>query len=269
MRTLIQIACWAYVVGAVIAAAAMPLATEGIWLVAAALYLPRLPLLLPLAFTVPAALWLRRGWLLLAQVVAALLVLVPVAGLKVSGCLPRGDAPGGRPLRVFSYNVWFNHGDAALIRSQILEARPDVVALEAVHRRFAEEFRAALPAWHVQFHGELLIASRFPVTGCDPPTDVVLERRSIPAMFLRCTVATPDGPVDVFASHPWSPRHSLEDLREGDVDLGREAIESNVDARQEQVHAVAVAARSSPWPVVLAGRLQSPRRQRHPARGAG
>ena len=242
--------------------AALALIGERWWPTTVALYLPRGLFAVPLPFLVLALLIWGPRWLLIAQGVAAGLILFPLMGLELGGARPEA----GTTIRVLSYNVDFGTGARAEVRAEIAEAGADVVLLQGNDRRIFDGLKATFAGMEIRRAGEYFIASRFPVLDFHepPPLD-----GDVGAGFVRVTLDTPLGVLDVYNLHPVSPRPGFNamrgnGLREG-LETGRvvapEAtgkVERNAETRARQLAALAADARAARNPVLLAGDTNLP-----------
>ena len=187
------------------------------WLATVMLFGPRWVYGLPLALLVPAAaIWRRRLlWPLAAAAVAAV---GPIMGL----CLPwaRLAAPQGPKLRVLTCNVKGCCYDNAALNDLIRTAAPDIVALQGCW----SDARVAWPAgWHFIQQGEMLVASRYPLSEIPRPPQVSPGENGEPApnwrlRLLGCLVAAPQGELAFCTVHPESPHRSISRL------LSRETV---------------------------------------------
>jgi vancomycin resistance protein VanJ len=237
------------------------------WVTTVGLYLPQAGFALPWpVLTVALAIWGPRR-LLLVQLLTAWMVAVPLMGLQISR--PARPAPDATTFRVLSYNVnWGRRGDEALLR-QLEEARADIILMQEVGDRQRGLFRSRLPGYHFDTHTEFFLASRFPIQETFKPPEVVSDERNWAPRFVRYTLQTPRGAIDVFHVHPLSPREGLQDLR-GDglryeVTSGRifeqraaRSIVANTSLRLSQLQSVSEHARRSPRPVLIAGDTNVP-----------
>ncbi len=238
------------------------------WVTLAAMYLPRIGFVLPLPFIVLAiVLWGPRS-LLRLQVLTLLLVVVPLMGFNLgTGRLPnRGPAA---VIRVVSYNVGFGGRGISGVVAQVRAFSPDLVLLQDASAGFERELRTAFGGWHVRLDGQFFTASRSPILEAWVPPTIVYARGTGGAHFVRYTLNTPLGVVDVFNVHPTSPRQGLEEVRGNglreEVTSGRlfagkagPLVEFNAYRRQRQLEAVAAAAKTSPRPVIIAGDTNLP-----------
>lgn len=257
---LLRCAAWLYLLVLCGLAGAFRWVGEGSWISLAALYLPRWPLALPLLALVPALLVGGPRRLLWTQVASAALVAFPLLGLRVH--LPRERLSDGPSIRVLSYNVWLGARGTNALRAEILAAKPDLVLLQTtsseVQRLFEDPYFAG---WSLRREDRLSLASRYPVGNCSTPEG--LSTGSGPP-FLRCTVATPLGLLEVFNVHAISPRLGLDRLRRalrrghfpGDADLGD--LLENRAVRERQIRGLAEAAARSRNPVLIAGDTNLP-----------
>lgn len=232
-----------------------------------ALYLPRLPLLIPLAALLPALHRVGARRLLGAHVAAGLMVVGPIMGLHASR--PKQPAAGTPRLRVLSYNVWYGHLGNEAIRDEVTPWSPDVVVLQAM-RSSVEEFcrRDLFKGWHIESTGEFLVASRFPIVASDRPLP---DADGLPLGHARYTIDSPLGLIDVYATHPMSPRPGLEALRgkglrrvlrEGVPEQAEDRVDQNTWGRERQVILLGKAAAASKHPVIIAGDTNLPERSR-------
>jgi endonuclease/exonuclease/phosphatase (EEP) superfamily protein YafD len=150
-----------------------------------------------------AAIALRRKKLLLLSASIALICLLPA----LKSLLPHRIAPATGPkLRVMSMNLKFTQSHADLIERQILQYKPDVLALED-YTPFAEsaiEIAAGnmYPYRHFYFNylQGLAIYSRLPFAET-PTTTFTITRRQIRAVILFEGRA-----IVIYVEHPYSPR---------------------------------------------------------------
>ncbi len=260
---------WAYLVALVTAVLVLRLVGEDLWLLVPVLYAPRFVFALPLVLTLPALLWAGPRWMLLTQIASLAIVLFPLMGLELH--LPvRSIAAGTPKIRVLSYNIFFGDAGCAAIVNEAAVHAPDVVVFQAANVQCTKELAARFPSFEVQAHDEFVLASRFPVRGVFvPPT--LAEAPYAGSAFVRYTLETPIGLVDLYSMHPYSPRHAFQGVREdlttplvaqldeAHFPAGRAGIEHNTSVRRRQVEAVTAAASHSSNPVVIAGDTNLPR----------
>ncbi len=236
---------------------------EGSWILLLALYFPRLLFAVPLLLLLPLTWWkCSRRWLL-APMAAILLCLFPLMGLTFHFPTPR---PSGNGMRIVSYNVWFGHLGGDEILRAIGEFHPDVLVTQATNYRVYQQLRHAYPTFHDHVDAEFVIFSRYPIK------ETVLASPVGPTKvepFVRYTLETPSGLVDLLSVHPFSPRAGIETLRgQGFLSSlkdhiwpnpkSRSEVESNRDIRIAQVQAIADATRKAKHPVILAGDTNLP-----------
>lgn len=260
LSTVLSWAAWAYLLSLCATAAAFRLVGEGSWLVLVALYLPRWPLALPLVVLSLGLLVAGRRRLLWTQAASALLVAFPLSGLQLR--FRAGGRVEGPTIRVLSYNVWQGMRGSSALRAEVLAARPDLVLFQTSSREADRVFEDPYFArWTVRREARLTLASRYPVGDCR--TAEGLSTESGPP-FVRCTVATPLGLVDVFNVHAISPRRGLDRLRLAarsgrfpDAAAVAEVL-GNRDVRERQIRGLAEAAAASVNPVLIAGDTNLP-----------
>ena len=189
------------------------------WLATVMLFGPRWVYGLPLALLVPAAaVWRRR--LLWPLAAAAIVAVGPIMGL----CLPwaRLAAPQGPTLRVLTCNLKGRCHDNAVLNDLIRTAAPDIVALQGCWA----EARVAWPeGWHVCQEGEMLVASRYPLSEIPRLPQVSPGENGGEAAsnwrlrMLGCLVAAPQGDLAFCTVHPESPHQSISRLLSRDTVL--------------------------------------------------
>jgi endonuclease/exonuclease/phosphatase (EEP) superfamily protein YafD len=238
------------------------------WIALVVMYLPRWGFALPL----PIVAWVVWRWgprrLLALQLVSVVLLLVPLMGLVVN---PTREAQADGPVRVLSYNIDGGRIDAAAVVHQIDQLGPDVVLLQEGDSRRAQPIKDHFGAgWHTHDYDQFFLATRYPIREAwvpprMPPPPVPRSPR-----FVRYTLETPLGLIDVVNMHPISPREGLDELRgdEGfthEVRTGRilrtragARIRPNTELRRRQVEAVAGIVRASARPLIVAGDTNLP-----------
>lgn len=176
------------------------------WPATVLLFMPRWIYLLPFALTVPAAL-LVRPRLLAPLAATALIILVPLMGLRLT--LPRAHAAHPAPgvLRIMTYNIGGGRPEPARLTQLLEELDPHIAALQECNQALDQ---AALRArgWHVHVWNSQCLVSRYPLRKADPrdPTDI--WRRGGSGAIIRYQIDTPAGPIDLLNLH-------LETVREG------------------------------------------------------
>ena len=239
---------------------------EAWWPTTAALYLPMVGFGLPLPVLVLAILWSGRLRLLWTQVVALAVLLVPLMGLRLPLGGPSGAAAGEPAVRVLTHNVFFGRVNAAELRAEILDARPDIVVMQAIGHETRATVEAILPGFQIHESTQFLLATRFPIRDVFLPAKVQQDvERS--ARFIAYTLETPLGLIEFFNVHPITPRDGLESLRYDDWDDDRlgmpstktiDTLRRNTSLRTLQVEAIAERAGRAIHPVVIAGDTNLP-----------
>ena len=243
------------------------------WVTTVLMYLPRDVFIVPLPFITLALLWLGpRRWLP-TQVVAAGLLVFPVLGLRLSlpSSAPLPSSSGATRIRVFSLNIATGKMGLDRVAAQIQAANPDLVLLQEAWADTGPRLRASFPEYHFHLDGQLVVASRYPLSDAFQPPEI--SHRGVPtsARWLRCRITLPGGrTVAVYDLHPLSPREGFEEMR-GDgirsqVLTGRilsnteawEAVEENAELRLAQVQTAAEDASRAREPVIMAGDTNLP-----------
>jgi endonuclease/exonuclease/phosphatase (EEP) superfamily protein YafD len=235
---------------------------ETSWPVALLLYIPRLVFVAPLLLSTVAAARLRSRALLAFQVVGLAVALFALMGLRLA---PLRDVKEmgytrGTVLRVVTLNSFYGRAGKDKIIPVLQAARPDVVLLQATAPRVEALLAEAFPDMERRATVDFLVASRFPISE-------VREAEYLPSgeagkapfagEFVRYTLATPLGPLDVYNVHPFSPRAGLFGIvKEGSSEV--EEFEENLDKRWAQVRALATAVHASKNPVIIAGDFNLP-----------
>jgi len=243
-QRLISIATWAYLAGVVLYALGLGLIGERWWLTTAALYLPHVALLAPAVPLVSLLALVGRRQLVWVPMVAAVVVLFPIMGLVVLG---GAEEPSGTPrLRVLSYNIDSGRRSQPQLAAEIVGPRPDLVLLQEGDQQVGDAITALLPDHVRRADGQFYIASRWPIVEVFNPPPLVLRGAERTPRFVRYTLDTPLGRLDVFNVHPVSPRDGFE--------------RDQTDLRRAQATAVAALARTSTNPVIIAGDTNLPSR---------
>jgi vancomycin resistance protein VanJ len=220
------------------------------WLATVVLFGPRWIGGLPLAAFVPlAAVWRRRMlWPLAA---AVLLVVGPIMGF----CLPWARLAGSSSttIRILTCNLKGHCRDNAALDALISESDADIVAFQG----WKPDARVHWPdGWHVCGQGELVVASRYPVSEVSlwsgPQGDGVSRR---PDVFY-CRVSLPQRDIAFCSAHFPSPHYGLAetlDRRTLISDRGRQLIGQETAERRTHAQTAVDLAREIELPLVLAG----------------
>lgn len=210
-----------------------------------ALYLPRQPLLVVAVLALVAALVLKRRALVGAQLVLCLVVLFPVMGTSIS--FPRAHAGAEHTIRLATYNVHFGKEGRPQLLDELAAMPVDLLAIQAAYDSLGDRLRERFPDRTVRQEGELVLVSRWPILEVEAPPMLPDDVRP---MFAGYLVQTPDGPLRVFVTHPYSPRNALLDRDEKwSIDVAR---------REAQVAVLMEATRPPGPPFVIAGDTNLP-----------
>lgn len=239
LRTIARALAWLQLASIVLACVGLALgeATRATFVL---LYAPRWPLAVSGLAAVGLCAWLRDARLGAAQVVALLVALFPLAGLRVSL-----DARATRhPLRVRTWNVFYGRLGYDQVAASIVEGGADVTVLQASRERVGEA--CARRGLTLVQDGEFAIASRFPARVVEHNAPLA---DGAPRQFVRYDVSTPDGTLALFSVHPFSPRAALWDRRE---------FKADVALRDRQIGAAIERARAASVPFVVVGDTNLP-----------
>jgi endonuclease/exonuclease/phosphatase family metal-dependent hydrolase len=234
------------------------------WLSAMLTFLPRHVLLVP-AVVLAAALWPSGKRLALAYAIVAGAVILAFAGLHISRPV---RAPGVPAVRVLSYNVWYDNSTPGILEREIADASPDVVLVQALGpgpTRFLDE-RFKRAGWHTHADVEFYLASKYPIVEV---VEIPRPNMKTRPPFIRYTLDSPIGTIDVFNVHLLSPRAALAAFKGSIRDLGlgrsgnpRAEILANVERRSRQASELADAIRRAAHPVIVAGDTNLPEQSR-------
>jgi endonuclease/exonuclease/phosphatase (EEP) superfamily protein YafD len=236
------------------------------WVSAVALFLPRLAFALPIVVLAPALVWLHARRWLWTQVLALLLVLVPLMGFTFPA-LPH--AVRGPHVRVLSFNVNSELSGAEAVAGEIARHSPDIVVLQesapwsgiatAMRKRYATVVEST----------QFLLATRLKLLSSSDPPRLSYYGDARSPRFMKYVVETPLGALTLFSVHPVSPRESFwrlrgqglkHELRSGRLFAGAAAkdIEINAGLRMLQVRTFAAAADKERGPTVILGDTNQP-----------
>jgi endonuclease/exonuclease/phosphatase (EEP) superfamily protein YafD len=240
---------------------------ERFWATTIGLYLPRIGFALPLPVVALLVLWrLPRRWLL-SQLVALLLVLFPVMGLRLPGA-PSATA-GAYHLRLLTFNTAQGQFGTDKIIAELQASNADVIQLQETTRDMQAELRRGLPGYFYQESGQFWLASRFPLEELDQPPFIPHAGKMRSPRFVSYVVKTPVGRVRIYNVHIISPRDALDEVHgEGlkrEIASGRlfrgtaaGAVDDNTGLRVAQLQAISEGAHRSADPVLIAGDTNLP-----------
>jgi endonuclease/exonuclease/phosphatase (EEP) superfamily protein YafD len=256
---------WISALFVVVYAAMLRFLGEDWWATTVALYLPHWVLLAPICLLALGALAFGPRLLLLLHTGAAALVLFSLMGLELGG--PVEPTPGAPRLRVISYNVGSGARSIPGIVAEVLAAKPDLVLLQETAPAVNEAVAAALPGYFTAASTQFFIASRGEISNLYEPPKLGHAGALRSARFLRATVNTSLGQLDVYNIHPISPREALTSIHDesflGGAGSGdHRVITQNTALRRLQVEAISDLAVASPLPVLLGGDTNLPQNSR-------
>ena len=233
------------------------------WITTLLLYLPRVGFFLPLPVVVIAYLAVGdRRRAVTSTIAATVLIVFPLMGFRWKG--PRPAAPG--QIRVMTWNTYYGRVDNDAIRRMVADENPDIFVAQATAHRTRELFRADPGGYALENDEEFFLATKFPVVEKVSFADAPDETRHR-ANYVRYTLKTPTGLVDLFSMHPKSPRTGVDRFRgtglrtklaQGELPDDTGPIEENTELRRRQVEDVAAAVRASKNPVIVAGDTNLP-----------
>ena len=270
VQRIIGAASWICAAGVLAYWLALRFVGETWWPTTVALYLPHVVLLVPVAAIALALVLVGPRRMLLLQAVSAWIVIFPIMGLTLSG--PNRATPGAPRLRVLSFNTDSGKQSIPTLVAEIRAARPDLVLLQESSPAVNDAVAASLPGFDTRTSTQFFVASRHPIVELFVPPKVNLGGVDRSPRFVRITLDTPLGRLDVFNVHLISPREALDSvhgegvlvgLRTGAIfDGDRRVIKRNTSLRVAQAGLVASLAAASPNPVIIAGDTNLP----HPSR---
>jgi endonuclease/exonuclease/phosphatase (EEP) superfamily protein YafD len=239
------------------------------WVTLVAMYLPRAGWALPLPLVIGAIMVWGDRRLLLLQIVSVAIVVFPLMGFQL-GLGRSAVTPEGPLLRVVSYNVRSQRLQTPGLLAQVRLFAPDLVLLQELQSSPGKALPKEFEGWSVRHDGQFFVASRFPIRETYLPPPIQYGKRGGGgAHYVKYTIETPLGLVDVFNLHTTSPREGLEEVR-GDgvreeIKSGRlfagaaaELIEFNAIRRGRQVEGMTRVAAASPRPVIIGGDTNLP-----------
>lgn len=210
------------------------------------LYAPRQPVLVVAIAAALLAPLTRRRWVLPVQLVACLVVLFPIMGLKI-GFSRTSPGDHGR-IRIVSYNMFFGKMSRPKLAEEIDAMEADIWVIQGNYPAMTAHMKARYPERSFHSRSDLLVVSRFPIQRCVEPEPPAGEDGT--AQFIGCVVETPEGPLGIYDVHPYSPRHALFG--------GDQAKGPNVAFREQQIGGAVEAARANGSPFIIVGDTNLP-----------
>jgi vancomycin resistance protein VanJ len=258
----------AYLLALLLVAACLYFIGEGWWISGVLMYLPQLGWALPLPLVVGLLAWTRQWRQLQLQLAGALVWLFVLMGFNLPW--PQFSGAAAPKMRVLSFNVNSCYSGVEVVAAKIREHGADLVLVQELFGNdepLAAALRKDYPA--VQFDGQFLIASRYPILTSKVPPRVAVGDAMRTARFVRYVVQTPFGELAVYNMHPISPRGALWKLRKGGFRkqlLQGHALDGEVEedtqgyaqVRLAQAKAAADMAKAEPGLVLIAGDTNLP-----------
>jgi vancomycin resistance protein VanJ len=213
LRALVIVCAIAYPIALLVIILMLRYIGEQWWVTLTALYLPRIGFALPLPIIAALLWWLDapRRYVAL-QLVSVYLLLFPLMGLRPGPGRPLVQ-PSGPVIQVMSFNIKFASSDSPRVLAQAREFGADVVLMQDAGGRGEPAWKQAWAGWNVRADGEFVVATRHAIRDAYVPPALVYPQGTGGAHFVRYTLETPLGLVDVFNVHPTSPRPGLEEVR--------------------------------------------------------
>jgi vancomycin resistance protein VanJ len=161
-------------------------------------------------------------------------------------------------IRVLTCNVSGEEFNETSLIELIRQVRPDFIALQECQN---PQTLSALENYYVIHHGELIVASRFPLqlgtelSGLHPP-------HTYPRLLiLSCVADTPQGKITFCSLHLPSAHYGLSRVIDRNTILRPSKsglLTEQISLRTEQSQTVASFVKKAPYPVILAGDFNMP-----------
>jgi endonuclease/exonuclease/phosphatase (EEP) superfamily protein YafD len=185
------------------ATAVLWLVSERTWWGSALLFLPRHAFLAVPGLLLLVSLFVSRR-MIAVNLAGMLIAAFPLMGGRISMSFPTQGDDG---LRVVSCNVQRYEPDFDSVLREIMEQRPDIVALqEALWTD--ERLGKAFPGWHAIREDEYWIGSRFPLRRIGVCRSTPFDRVS----GLSVEIETPQGPIALHNLHLTTARFGFAEL---------------------------------------------------------
>ncbi len=204
------------------------------------IFSPRLVFALPVVLLLPMLVY-RSCWIPILLLIFT--ALFPLMGLCVSWHRLTAHAPVGQPIRVLAFNLHHLDFNTPGFTQYLINSQADVLLFAEMPGRVN---RQNLPPGltHVTRHGELCVASRYPIH-----TLRIIKNE----VAIRYTLDTPAGSMDLIGVHLSSPHWALRDSIDGS-EQGTEELARNINARREESEALASEIQQrADHPLVIAG----------------
>jgi endonuclease/exonuclease/phosphatase (EEP) superfamily protein YafD len=246
---------WAYLAAALLAWAVLWGWGDEWWLATIVLFSGRWLLLTPLFVLAPLAA-LERPALLGVLAIAAVVVLVPVMGLRLN--LP-ASSDKGDAVRIMTLNAAGSLEAFAELPALIREEQIDVVAVQECPRAILPVL-GLLTGWHANLSSGLCLLTRFPIQAT-----AVMDRSAFEfaarsgyggaGNVVRSTLGTPLGELHFTNLHLETPRKGFEGVMQRD-DVG--SLEANTRIRDAESRQAREWAEAAGGPFVVAGDFNTP-----------
>jgi vancomycin resistance protein VanJ len=179
--------------------------------------------LAPMVLLVPAgAIWYRRSlWPLAA---AALIIVFPIMNLRLGAIAAGPPSSDSQSLRILTCNV-FRQKDLARLKTFVETENADLLLLQEAPAE-ALGILDLGESWHCKQWGELVIASRYPITDSSEHSAPLSSFRQL---MLTCEIAMPGRKVRVSCIHFMTLRPGLSAVLERNRNSPQIVTENNAE----------------------------------------
>ena len=183
-----------------------------------------------------------------------------LAGPLMEICVPWSAwrLPDGKPVTVLTCNVQGLAYSPSKLGELIARTHPDLIALQECSD---EDHLDALAGFHTFRRGELVVASHWPLTLCDFPSNRDPQRSWPRSDLLIATAQTPFGTLHFCTVHFDTPRFGLSRALDRKTILRparSSLIVEETVRRERESHQVAALIARLPKPVIVAGDFNMP-----------
>lgn len=247
VRLLLTVSGYAYLFVLITVTLLLNTAGDIWWPATVLLFAPRWIFLFPLVPLLVLAFVRPR---LLAGIVVVAAIATPFLGFNISMLGAASESPG---LRVMTCNCDFNRLDADAFAALLVEQQPDVIALQGLTSKALTVLLKQI--YHVQFTGELCLASRYPIANVDRLA--VPEFEELGGMATMFIVKTDYGELGLFNVHFKSPRAGLTEVIEKRWQAGP-LLSENSEIRLDQARLTRLRAEQFVGPLIVLGDFNTP-----------
>jgi endonuclease/exonuclease/phosphatase (EEP) superfamily protein YafD len=159
--------------------------------------------------------------------------------------------------RLMTYNVKWGKRDLGAILSEVVQADPDLLALQDTNETVNRFIKMLLPGRYTFSSGQYFIASRWPLTNAETRPLASPDGRSTPSSYLYCRVRMGRRDVTFCDVHLLTPREGLTAVKNFEGG-GFSDLAWNSRVRFHQAMSLAMDLDDETGPLLLAGDLNSP-----------